>query len=97
MSTAYSLVPFDINELKSMKTRRKPSCSVYRHVCEIVDEFVEHNYECCRICTCDDARKAHIENTILRRSVNSRWYKNVRVVLRGNSVYLVKRDRLQIN
>lgn len=93
MSITYSLVPFDINELKSMRTRRKPAGRDYRHVCELVDEFVEHNYECCRICTCDDNRKAHIESTILRRSVDFRGYKNVRVVLRGNSVYLVKRDR----
>lgn len=92
MKAVYSLEPFNINELKSMETRRKPVDRDFRHVCELIDEFVENDYECCKVCTCDDNYKAHIESTVLRRSVDIRGYKNVRVVLRGNSVYLVKRN-----
>lgn len=41
--------------------------------------------------TGSDDRKAHIECTILRRSISSLGA-NVRVVLRGNNVFLVRKN-----
>ena len=41
MKAVYSLEPFNINELKSIGTRRKPVGRDFRHVCESLYEFVD--------------------------------------------------------
>lgn len=97
MSVAYKLEPFDINTLKEIDKRKKPGKYIRRHVIEIIDEFVAGNYDCCKVCSCENDRKAHVEVTVLRRSVKSSGHNNVKVVLRGNNVYLVKKDRWERN
>ena len=98
MSVLYKLEPHDIRELKTRAKRKKPNKHVHRDVISIIEEFVTNNYDCCRVCICDTDRKAHIETTILRRSVKSLNYENqVKVVLRGEEVYLVKKSRWEEN
>lgn len=96
MSVPYKLKPFDINELKRQQTRRSTYKQVHRDVIGLIEEFITKNYDCCRVCICDGDRKAHFECTILRRTVKVHNYENVRVVLRGNKVYLVKKDKWEV-
>lgn len=94
MSVAYKLEPFDINELKNMENRRSSKYCTVRNVRGIIEEFVESEHDCCRVCFCDNDRKAHVEVTILRRSIKMAGYeREVKVVLRGECVYLVKRNK----
>lgn len=93
MSELYKLEPYDIEELKNKPRRIIHRGVTKRDTIGIVEKFVEDGYICCKVCTCEDNRKAHIENTILRRSVKLRNYENtVKVVLRGNDVFLVKKS-----
>lgn len=94
MSVNYKLEPYDINELKRKAIRTVPYNCTPRNCIGIIEEFVNSGNDCCRVCTCDTDRKAHVECTILRRSVQIGNYSNtVRVVLRGENVYLVKKDK----
>ena len=93
MSVPYRLEPHDIRELKTRAKRTTPNRHVNRDVIRIIEEFVESGYDCCRVCFCDTDRQAHIECTILRRSVKLGNYDNVKVVLRKSEVYLVKKDK----
>ena len=93
MSEAYELEPYDIEELKNKPKRRIHYGVTRRDAIGLVEKFVDDGYICCKVCTCDDNRKAHIESTILRRSVTLCNYENtVKVVLRGNDVFLVKKS-----
>ena len=93
MSEVYKLEPYDIEELKNKPKRRIPHGVTPRDAIGLVEKFVGDGYICCKVCTCEDNRKAHIESTILRRSVKLRNYENtVKVVLRGNDVFLVKKS-----
>lgn len=94
MSVDFKLEPFDINELKNMDKRKSSRHAVRRDVLSIINEFAEGDYDCCRVFSCDNDRKAHIELTILRRSVEIAGYKKeIKVLLRGESVYLVKKNK----
>ena len=94
MSILYKLEPYDIKELKRKEKRTKPNGHVKRDVTAIVEEFLVSEHDCCRVCICDNDRKAHIECTILRRTVKLGGYdENIKVVLRGESVYLVKKSK----
>lgn len=94
MSVAFKLEPFDINELKNMKKRICSGRGVRRDVCSIIEEFAESEHDCCKVCSCDSDRKAHVEVTILRRSVEIAGYKKeIKVILRGEDVYLVKKNK----
>lgn len=94
MSVNYKLEPYDINKLKEMRVRKSSYNCTPRNGIGIIEEFVNSGTDCCRVCICDTDRKAHVECTILRRSVQIGNYSNtVRVVLRGEGVYLVKKDK----
>ena len=89
----YQLEPHDIHELKHREIRKSSKGNVHhRNVIGTIEEFAFSDYDCCKICTCDTNRKAHIECTILRRSVKLGDFTNVKVVLRGEEVYLVKKS-----
>lgn len=94
MSISYKLEPYDINKLKRKEKRKAPHKYARRDVVSIIEEFMVSGYDCCRVCFCENDRKAHFECTILRRSVKTNGYDNsVKVVLRGEGVYLVKKDK----
>lgn len=93
MSVMYKLEPYDIEELKRRGKRKNKNRYVKRDVEAIVEEFAASEHDCCRVCLCDNDRKAHIECTILRRTVNIFNYDNIKVVLRGEGVYLVKKSK----
>lgn len=93
MSVDFKLEPFDINELKNMDKRK-------RDIRSIIVEFAEGDYDCCRVCSCSyvNDRKSHFEVAILRRSVEMAGYeKEIKVLLRGESVYLVKKNKWEKN
>lgn len=94
MSADFKLVPFDIYELKTMKIRRDPGAGyTRRNIIKLIEEFVEMDCDCCKVYSCDVERKAHIECTILRRTVDYGGFDNVKVILRGKNVFLVRKDR----
>ena len=93
MSADFKLVPFDIYELKTMKIRRAVTGYTPRNIIKLIEEFVEMDCDCCKVNSYDSNRKAHTECTILRRTVDYGGFDNVKVILRGNSVYLVRKDR----
>lgn len=93
MSIAYKLEPYDINKLKQKKKRKNPNRYIKRDITAAVEEFVISEYDCCRIFNCDTAREAHIECTIIRRTVQLGNFDNIKVVVRGEDVYLVKKDK----
>lgn len=83
--------PYDISKLENIPRRKTGKYTVKDDCIGFIEKFVESGYDCCKVFTATDDRKAHIECTILRRSVNILGA-NVRVVLRGNKVFLVKKD-----
>lgn len=93
MSVPYKLEEYDINALRRQSTRKSTAKQVQRDIIGIIEEFIAGNYDCCRVCVCDNDRKAHFECTILRRTVKVHNYENVKVVLRGDKVYLVKKNK----
>lgn len=93
-SIDYKLVEYDIHKLKNMKYRRSSKNHTNRNVIGIIAKFVDLNYDCCELCICDDRKTAHIEHTIVRRSVKLGGYDaRVRVVLRGNKIFLVNKHK----
>ena len=94
MSVLYKLEKFDIYELKNMPTGKGiPTGSVKRNVAEMLEEFINGNHDCCKLCTCEDGRKAHIEYANLHTAMTRAKLTNIRIVIRGCSVYLVKKDK----
>lgn len=95
MSKDFKLEPFDIYELKHMDKRCMPKKNTYnRDVVGVLEEFLKSDYDCCKVISCDTDRKAHIECTILRRSISQQGFTNsIRAVLRGECVYLVKKSK----
>lgn len=96
MSVLLKLEPCDIKDVKNKKVRRDPvGRRTYRNVAGIIEEFIESGHDCCKVCFCDSGRMAHIEVTILRRSVQSCGCarNKIKVVLRGSEVYLVRKDK----
>lgn len=98
MNAQYKLEPCDINEVKSVLIRKAPKHRPNRDGIGLINEFADSDYDCCKVCHCGDNRKAHIEVTILRRSIKSSGhYHSVRVIQRGDCVYLVKRNKWDIS
>lgn len=98
MSVQYKLEPCDINEIKNIQIRKPSKYRSNRDNIGLINEFADSEYDCCKVCHCDDDRKAHIEVTILRRSIKSSGhYHSVRVIQRGDCVYLVKRNKWDIS
>ena len=94
MSADFKLIPFDICELKTMKIRRGAGTGYTpRNIIKLIEEFVEMDCDCCKVNSYDSNRKAHIECTILRRTVDYGGFDNVKVILRGKNVFLVRKDR----
>lgn len=85
------LEPYDIMKLKNMPRRKSGKYTIKNDNIGFIEKFVESDYDCCKVFTGSDDRKAHIECTILRRSISSLGA-NVRVVLRGNNVFLVRKN-----
>lgn len=85
------LEPYDIMKLKNIPRRKSGKYTIKNDCIGFIEEFVESDYDCCKVFTGSDDRKAHIECTILRRSISSLGA-NVRVVLRGNNVFLVRKN-----
>lgn len=85
------LEPYDILKLKNIPRRKSGKYAIKNDCIGFIEKFVESDYDCCKVFTGSDGRKAHIECTILRRSVSSIGA-NVRVVLRGNNVFLVRKN-----
>lgn len=83
--------PYDIMKLKNIPRRKTGKYTVTNDCIGFIEKFVESDYDCCKVFTGSDDRKAHIECTILRRSISSLGA-NVRVVLRGNNVFLVRKN-----
>lgn len=83
--------PYDISKLENIPKRKTGKYTVKDDCIGFIEKFVESGYDCCKVFTGADNRKAHIECTILRRSVNAIGA-NVRVVLRGNNVFLVRKN-----
>lgn len=83
--------PYDISKLENMPRRKTGKYTVKNDCIGFIEKFVESDYDCCKVFTGSDDRKAHIECTILRRSISSLGA-NVRVVLRGNNVFLVRKN-----
>lgn len=83
--------PYDISKLENIPRRKTGKYTVKNDCIGFIEKFVESDYDCCKVFTGSDDRKAHIECTILRRSVSSIGA-NVRVVLRGNNVFLVRKN-----
>ena len=93
MDGQLKLEPYDIHELmrKHKRKRKSNKCIHQRDCVGVIEEFLESDYDCCKVFTGVDGRKAHIEGTILRRSVKIIGA-NVRVIQRGNDVFLVRKD-----
>ena len=85
------LEPYDIMKLKNIPRRKSGKYTIKNDHIGFIEKFVESDYDCCKVFTGSDDRKAHIECTILRRSISSLGV-NVRVVLRGNNVFLVRKN-----
>lgn len=85
------LEPYDIMKLKNIPRRKIGKYTIKNDNIGFIEKFVESDYDCCKVFTGSDDRKAHIECTILRRSISSLGA-NVRVVLRGNNVFLVRKN-----
>lgn len=85
------LEPYDIMKLKNIPRRKSGKYTIKNDNIGFIEKFVESDYDCCKVFTGSDDRKAHIECTILRRSISSLGV-NVRVVLRGNNVFLVRKN-----
>lgn len=85
------LEPYDIMKLKNIPRKKSGKYTIKNDCIFFIEKFVESDYDCCKVFTGADNRKAHIECTILRRSVSSIGA-NVRVVLRGNNVFLVRKN-----
>lgn len=83
--------PYDISKLENIPRRKTGKYTAKNDCIGFIEKFVESDYDCCKVFTGSDDRKAHIECTILRRSVSSIGA-NVRVVLRGNNVFLVRKN-----
>lgn len=83
--------PYDISKLENIPRRKTGKYTVKNDCIGFIEKFVESDYDCCKVFTGSDGRKAHIECTILRRSISSLGA-NVRVVLRGNNVFLVRKN-----
>lgn len=83
--------PYDISKLENIPRRKTGKCTVKNDCIGFIEKFVESDYDCCKVFTAADNSKAHIECTILRRSINVIGA-NVRVVLRGNNVFLVRKN-----
>ena len=93
MSVPYKLEPCDINEVKHIEYRKSSKGCIRRDINATIEDFITSGHDCCRVCIAEDDRKAHFECTVLRRSVKLFNYDNVKVVLRGECVYLVKKDK----
>lgn len=85
------LEPYDIMKLKNIPRRKSGKYTIKNDNIGFIEKFVESDYDCCKVFTGSDDSKAHIECTILRRSISSLGA-NVRVVLRGNNVFLVRKN-----
>ena len=83
--------PYDISKLENIPRRKTGKYTIKNDCIGFIEKFVESDYDCCKVFTGSDGRKAHIECTILRRSVSLSGA-NVRVVLRGNNVFLVRKN-----
>lgn len=91
MNGQLKMEPYDIMKLKNIPKRKSGKYAIQNDCIGFIEKFVESDYDCCKVFTGSDDRKAHIECTILRRSVNILGA-NVRVVLRGNNVFLVRKN-----
>lgn len=91
MDGQLKMEPYDIMKLKNIPKQKSCKGTIKNdHIC-FIEKFIESDYDCCKVFTGSDGRKAHIECTILRRSVSLSGA-NVRVVLRGNNVFLVRKN-----
>lgn len=91
MNGQLKMEPYDIMKLKNIPRKKSGKYAIKNDRIGFIEKFVESDYDCCKVFTGSDDRKAHIECTILRRSVSSLGA-NVRVVLRGNNVFLVRKN-----
>lgn len=90
MDGQLKMEPYDIMELLHIP-KRKDNKSISKRDCvTFIEQFVMSSNDCCKVFTGTDNRKAHIECTILRRSVKASGL-NVSVVLRGKDVFLVRK------
>lgn len=92
MSVPYKLEPYDIYKLKNDPIKKPRSKSITRNVVGVVEEFVNNNYDCCLVCECENGTQSHIEVTIINRVLKRENYINVKAVVRGSRVYLVKKS-----
>lgn len=94
MRKDYVLEPFDIKELKNINTRKSNKKCSRRSVIKIVEEFAEMDQDCCKLHIYNTNREAFIECTIIRRSIELAGYNDkIKAVLRGDGLYLVKKDK----
>lgn len=93
MSEALKLEPYDIYRLRDKAKQRKAEGYTQRDIIGLINSFIASGCDCCKVCSSDDEKKAFIECSILRRSIKSGDFMNVKAVLRGEEVFLVKKDR----
>ena len=83
--------PYDIHELMRKHKRKSSGHAPKRDCIGFIENFVESDYDCCKVFTGTNDSEAHIECAILCRSVKIIGA-NVRVIQRGNDVFLVRKD-----
>ena len=86
------LEPYDIRKLWEHPISRSDGGYKRRNFREVLEGFVNSQYDCCKIYSGDDYAKANIMAVSLRDSIKRFDYKNtVKVVARGTNVFLVKK------
>ena len=86
------LEPYDIRKLWGHPISRSDGGYKRRNFRKVLEDFVNSQHDCCKIYSGDDYAKANIMAVSLRDSIKRFDYKNtVKVVVRGNNVFLVKK------
>ena len=93
MSETLKLETYDIYQLRDKVKQRKSEKSEKRNIVELIENFIDSECNCCRVCSCDDSKQALMESSGLRRTIRNEGFRNVITILRGTEVFLVKKDR----
>lgn len=87
------LEPYDIRKLWEHPRSRAVGGYKRRNFREVIEEFANSQYDCCKIYSTDDHAKANTIAINIRKSIKRFDYKNtVKAVERGNDVFLVKKS-----
>lgn len=85
------LIPYSIEALQKMPKHKGPTNGP-RNIIDILEEFVNKNHDCCVVSRCDSNELAHMDCTAFNRVIKRENYINVKIVRRGSTVFLVKKD-----